>query len=221
MKTTSILDLLRIKPAKPQDPVEAATAAYEAVSHEFESVEAKLAAAEREFGERLLQAGTSPADVAEVQAAFDDLRADRERLRHIRAAIAARLQAAQNAAGADDLAKRWDAAEKALRARRLALVRYERAVSDAATAQLAAEAAARAAWEAIPAEAKSLGDMPWFLSLDGERDRIASLVTDGRIGPYSGSRLWDLRKQPTLMARVEADDALWLKHRPETPPEAA
>jgi hypothetical protein len=204
-----------------KDDVEGAKLALDKVEADLSVAYADFSAAEEEFGARLVEA-IPKGHEGSVHADRDAKRRKVEELRAARAAIAMRLQAAQEAASAAELGKRWDAAEKALRAHRLALVRFERAAKDLAAAMLAAEAAALTAYESLP---ERHGAQPFLTDLTGELQRQIALATEGKRGGYVGSFLHDLKGQPPLIQRAEAVAAQWLSRRPpasdENPPEAA
>ena len=212
--------LKRLAGIRPDD-VEAAATALKAIEDELSSAAAEFSAAQTSFGARLVVAmgeGTAQS----VEADLEAKRRHVERLTRAREAVAMRLQAAQEAAGAAELAKRWDVAEKALRAQRLALVRFQRAAHDVAAAMLAAEAAGLLAYRSIPVRG---GVQPYLIDLSSELQRQLAMATDGRHGHHVGSLLDELKQQPSLIERAEANAARWLAMRPEavqvTPQDAA
>ncbi|WP_146908824.1 hypothetical protein [Arenimonas daejeonensis] len=140
--------LKRLAGISPND-VEAAATALREVEAELSAAVAAFDAANSSFGADLVAAMTAGKPEA-VEANLEAKRKAVDRHTRAREAVAERLQRAQDAARADTLAERWDAAEKALQARREALVRLEQAAADFGAALVAAEVAARKAWDAMP-----------------------------------------------------------------------
>lgn len=218
-----IRTLKRLAGLGPSD-VEAATTALSEVEGEFARAISEFESANASFGARLVEA-MADGDPAKVEAdlAAKSLRV--ERLRHARDAVAKRLQEAQEAAKGDEADRAWDRAAEALRKRQEALKAFDGAMRAAGDALLAAEGASEAAYQAIPqAHRSGAPDRgPAFTRLDAEALALMSMATDGRAGPFYGSRLWDIRQRPSLLARAAADEAKWLALRPsrDEPPEAA
>lgn len=212
--------LKRLAGTRPDD-AQAAAAVLKAIKVELASAHAELSAATAEFGARLVEA-MAEGRASAVEADLDAKRLQVARLERARDAVTLRLEAAQEAAGAAELAKRWDAAEKAMRAHRLALVRFQRQAQDLAAAMLAAESAAIAAYQSIPVRD---GIRPFLMDLTWELKLQLALATEGKHGGFVRSSLPELQAHPPLIARAEAHAAEWLSKRPPqdqaTPPEAA
>ena len=214
--------LKRLAGIRPDD-VEGAATGLKAIEADLNSAIAEFSAAQRDFGERLVIA-MGEGNAHEVELDLEAKRRKVERLTHAVEALTSRHMAAQAAAQGVELAKRWHIAEAALRERTEALVRFERAVTEAGKKLLEAEAAASRAWQAMPV--KPSGG-PHYLSLDSEVSALLSLATQGRAGGYRGSVLWDLQQRPGLVARAEANSREWLRageahlEGSEPPPKAA
>jgi hypothetical protein len=226
MKTTHLITSLRRLVGTKPDDVAAISKAFEAISQELSAAQQESQALEASFSARLTEALIEGMD-AKAQGIENEVQASQhkvERLARAREAVASRLQAAQEAVQTAEQLKRWAALDHALRRRRLALVRFQVAIADAGKALLTAEAAARDALAAMP---ESPGAGTHFTALDGEVGRLMARATGGRAGGYVGSALWDLERQPDLVARADSAASEWLKLRPagllgeELPPEAA
>lgn len=224
----AVIDMLKKLTGRSRGGVTEAEQALAGISAEIANVEASLAELEVRFGERLLEAMAS-GSAEKVEAELEAKQRLLSRLRRAQGEVLARLESVQEAAQGAELQKRWDAAEAALRGRRLALVKLETAAKDFGKAILAAEAASRQAWEALPVRhidngrAARQSITPHFADLSGEVLRLLALATDGRAGGFNGSALWALRQEPSLVERAEAMANEWRALRPEpaTPPEAA
>lgn len=211
-----IRTLKRLAGLAPND-VEAATAALAEVEAELKRAKSDFDFSSASYGARLVEA-MGDGDPAKVEAELRDKADLVERLTHARSAIAKRLQDAQEAAQHDAEARQWDEAEKLFRARRLALVRVERAVEDLGKALMAAERASRDAYAALPVAARCA---PHYADLSSEIPRLLALATDGHYGGFVGSRLWELRQMPSLVERAEASarERLAMRPNPPTAPE--
>lgn len=224
----AVIEMLKKLTGRSRGGVADAERALAEISAEIANVEAVLADLEAEFGERLLEAMAS-GSAERVEEALEVKRRLLSRLRRAQGEVLARLEAARSAAQGAELQERWDTVEAALRARRLALVKLETAAKDFGKAILAAEAASREAWEVLPVRyidngrAARQSITPHFADLSGEVPRLLALATDGRAGGISGSALWALRQEPSLVERAEAMANQWRALRPgtATPPEAA
>lgn len=211
-----IRTLKRLAGLAPND-VEAATAALSEVEGELKRAKSDFDFSSASYGARLVEA-MGDGDPAKVEADLREKADLVERLTHARAAIAKRLQDAQEAAQRDAESRQWDEAEKLFRARRLALVRVERLAEDFGKAVIAAEQASRDAHAALPVSARYA---PHFENLASEIPRLLALATDGRHGGFVGSLLWELRQMPSLVERAEvsARERLAMRPNPPTAPE--
>ncbi len=227
----AVIEMLKKLSSRKNGGPEALRGGLAEISLEIREAVAEMERIEAEFGERLLEA-LANGNPEEVEARRDQSRRRIERLKRAEAELQARLKAAQDAEDRDQLAQRWDEAEKALRARRLALVRLERLSKEFGKACLDAEAAALAAWEAMPMRhaspnaAATQSIQPHLIDLRGEVSRLLSLATEGRFGGFAGSALWTIQQQPSLVDRAEMLANEWRALRPRAsrsdgPPEAA
>lgn len=224
----AVVEMLKKLTGRTKGSAGEAERALREICAEISAAQAELDAAKADFGPRLLEAMAhgSP-EAVEADLATKERRLSR--LERAKAEIEARIQTAQDAAGAADLAQRWELAEKALDARREALVRFEEASRAFGLALLAAEQAAREAWQALPVQEVQHTDLgrlripPQYTSLGGEIPRLLALATEGRVGGFSGSTLWSLRREPGLVERADRQAREWLALRGDqrTPPEAA
>lgn len=205
----AVLEMLKRLAGKGPNDVEAAKSALREVEGALSEAKADFRDASDSFGADLVAAMATGKPEA-VEARLDAKRRAVDRLARAVDAITARLEQAQKIVDAAELAERWDRAEQALQARRDAMVRFEQAARELGVLLADAEQSVRDAWAALPEKE----GVPPFLSLDGYISPLMSLATDGKAGGFVGSVLWDLRKQPGLLARVDADAAMRLSRRP-------
>ncbi|GGA69097.1 hypothetical protein GCM10011521_04140 [Arenimonas soli] len=224
----SVVEMLKKVTGRSRSGVAEAEKALAEIHAEISAAKAEVSAASLDFGRRLLEAiANGSPEVVEADLVAKEKRLSR--LERAKAEVESRIQAAQAATEAADLAQQWQAAEKALNARREALVQLEAASKVFGAALLAAEQAAREAWQALPVKEVPVGNVgshripPQFTSLGGEIPRLLALATDGRVGGFVGSMLWTLRREVGLVERADqqAKDWLALRGEPPTPPEAA
>lgn len=193
------------------------------VSGALESIGRELAKAKRlhadavaQHGEHIL-AATNQQDLDRIDAELAQLRQNVDRAQAAHDAVAARLAALQEEAATQDEETRWNAAEKAIKARTDAVRKVDKAVKALAAAIVETQALALAAFEAMPTKYVSGAPIsPEFTDMDRHVQLALSVHSDGACGPMTGSELWLFRKQPQLVAVAEERAAHWLSARPTT-----